>query len=148
MKLVDTDETVVLVIGSSITSGSGTGHWPNGSRRRSTGAAIGHAYRRAVVVADAWYLDNRIFHLNPTIAIGGPGANGVSQEFSALLPTVQVRLEQVFVQRGLRGGAQARPRLGGQCRGHDGGRIEAFMTQGFLDDLLGRIWRFRAEVFV
>jgi hypothetical protein len=43
-------------------------------------------------------LDNPIFQLNPTIAIGGPGANGVAQEFSAVLPTVYNHEEQVFVQ--------------------------------------------------
>ena len=31
---------------------------------------------------------------------------------------------------------------------HTEAAVEVFMTQGFLDDLLGRIWRFRAEVFV
>src|SRR4026209_2244703 len=58
----------------------------------------GHAYRRAVVVADLWYLQNRIFPPNPTIAIGGPGANGVSQDFSEELTTVYSRDERVFVQ--------------------------------------------------
>ncbi len=26
--------------------------------------------------------------------------------------------------------------------------VQAFVTQGFLDDLLRRIWRFRTEVYV
>jgi hypothetical protein len=107
----------------------------------------GHAYRRAVVVTDLWYLDNRIFHLNPTLAIGGPGANGVSEEFASLLPTVYSREEQVFVQADLEGDLK-RAALWGVNAGCTAAAVDAFVTQGFLDDLLGKIWRFRVGTFV
>ncbi|HEX6669771.1 MAG TPA: hypothetical protein VF061_09445, partial [Gemmatimonadales bacterium] len=94
MKLVDTDETVVLVTGSALTAEERDRPLAYRLKSEIDRRGEGHAYRRAVVVADLWYLDNRIFHLNPTIAIGGPGANGVSEEFSSLLPTVYSREEQ------------------------------------------------------
>jgi hypothetical protein len=147
MKLVDTEETVVLVTGSSITSEERDRPLAYQLKAEIDRRGSGHAYRRAVVVADLWYLDNRIFHLNPTIAIGGPGANAVAQEFSTLLPTVHSVGEQVFVQRDFDGELKRAALWGANAAG-TAAAVEAFQSGGYLDDLLGRIWRFRAGTFV
>jgi hypothetical protein len=147
MKLVDTQETVVLVTGSSITSEERDRPLAYRIKAEIDKRGTGHAYRRAVVVADLWYLDNRIFHLNPTIAIGGPGANAVAQEFSPLLPTVHSVEEQVFIQLDFEGELK-RAALWGANAAATAAAVDAFMSGGYLDDLLGRIWRFRAGVFV
>ena len=81
VKLVHTDETVVLVTGSSLTAEERDRPVAYRLKSEIDRRGAGHAYRRAVVVADLWSLQNRIFHLNPTIGIGGPGANGVSPRF-------------------------------------------------------------------
>lgn len=147
MKLVDTDETVVLVTGSSPTSEERDRPLAYLLKAEIDRRGKGHAYRRAVVVADTWYLENRLFHHNPTIAIGGPGVNGVAQEFSALLPTIYNRNEEVFVQADFEGDLK-RAALWGVNAAATGAAVEVFTTQGFLDDLLGRIWRFRVGTFV
>jgi hypothetical protein len=99
------------------------------------------------VVADHWYLENGIFHLNPTIAIGGPGANGASQSFAETLPTVYAQEERVFVQADFEGELK-RASLWGLDAALTAVAVEVFMTQGYLDDLLNRIWRFRTGVLV
>ncbi len=99
------------------------------------------------MVADLWYLDNRIFHLNPTVAIGGPGANGVAQELSEVLPTVYTSEDQVFVQADFEGDVK-RAALWGANSAATAKAVDVFVSQGMLDDLLGRIWRFRTGVFV
>lgn len=147
MKLVDTEETVVLVTGSSITSEERDRPLAYRLKAEIDKRGVGHAYRRAVVVADLWYLDNRIFHLNPTIAIGGPGANGVAQDFSSLLPTVHSVDEQVFVQLDFDGELKRAALWGANAAG-TAAAVDAFLLGGYLDDLLGRIWRFRAGIFV
>lgn len=147
MKLVDTEETIVLVTGSSITSEERDRPLAYRLKSEIDRRGSGHAYRRAVVVADLWYLDNRIFHLNPTIAIGGPGANGVAHEFSSLLPTVHSVGEQVFVQLDFDGELKRAALWGANAAG-TAAAVEAFLGGGYLDDLLGRIWRFRAGIFV
>ena len=147
MKLVDTEETIVLVTGSSITSEERDRPLAYRLKSEIDRRGIGHAYRRAVVVADLWYLDNRIFHLNPTIAIGGPGANGVAHEFSSHLPTVHSVEEQVFVQLDFDGELKRAALWGANAAG-TAAAVEAFISGGYLDDLLGRIWRFRAGIFV
>ena len=99
MKLVDTEETVVLVTGASLTAEERDRPLAYLLKAEIDRRGAGHAYRRAVVVADLWYLDNRTFHLNPTIAIGGPGANGVAQELAEVLPTVYNGDDQVVIWR-------------------------------------------------
>ena len=147
MKLVDTEETVVLVTGSSLTAEERDRPLAYLLKAEVDRRGAGHAYRRAVVVADVWYLENRIFHLNPTIAIGGPGANGVAREFSAFLPTVYNRDEEVFVQADFEGELK-RAALWGVNAACTAAAVEVFITQGHLEDLLGRIWRFRVGTLV
>ena len=73
MKLVDTEETIVLVTGSDIRAEERDRPTAYRLKAEVDRRGDGQAFRRAVVVGDVWYLENRIFHLNPTIAIGGPG---------------------------------------------------------------------------
>ncbi len=147
MKLVDTDETVVLVTGSSPAAEERDRPLAYRLKAEIDQRGAGHAYRRAVVVADLWYLQNRIFQMNPTIAIGGPGANGVSHEFTESLPTVYSRDERVFVQAEFEGELK-RATLWGVDASFTAAAVDVFMTEGYLDDLLSRIWRFRTGVFV
>ena len=85
--------------------------------------------------------------MNPTIAIGGPGANGVSNDFAESLPMVYSREERVFVQADFEAEVK-RASLWGVDAEQTAVAVEIFMTQGYLDDLLSRIWRFRTGVFV
>lgn len=147
MKLVDTEETIVLVTGSSLTAEERDRPLAYGLKAEVDRRGAGHAYRRAVVVADLWYLQNRIFHLNPTIAIGGPGANGVSHDFAEALPTVYSQEDRVFVQVEFEGDLK-RAALWGADASLTAVAVNVFMTQGYLDDLLSRIWRFRTGVLV
>jgi hypothetical protein len=147
MKLVDIEETIVLVTGSSVTAEERDRPLAYQLKAEIDRRGAGHAYRRAVVVADAWYLENRTFHLNPTIAIGGPGANGVAQEFTAFLPTVYSRDESVFVQVDFEGELK-RAALWGANAASTAEAVQVFTTQGQLDDLLNRVWRFRVGTFV
>jgi len=147
MKLVDTEETIVLVTGSSLTAEERDRPIAYQLKADIDRRGAGHAYRRAVVVGDAWYLENRIFHQNPTIAIGGPGVNGVAQEFGTFLPTIYSRDEQVFVQADFDGDLK-RATVWGINAACTAAAVEVFSTLGHLEDLLGRIWRFRVGTFV
>ena len=147
MKLVDTEETVVLVTGSSLTAEERDRPLAYLLKAEIDRRGVGHAYRRAVVVGDTWYLENRLFPLNPTIAIGGPGANGVSREFSGFLPTIYNREDEVIVQADFEGELK-RAAIWGVHAASTAAAVQVFSTQGHLEDLLGRIWRFRVGTFV
>ena len=147
MKLVDTDETVILVTGADIRAEERDRPLAYRLKEEVDRRGAGHAFRRAVVVGDAWYLENRLFHLNPTIAIGGPGVNGLSQQLADALPTVWTQEERAFIQADFSGELKRASLWGVDVRATSEA-VDGFVAHGFLDDLLGKIWRFRTGVFV
>ncbi len=144
MKLVDADETIVLVTGAEAERDRELAAW---LKREIDRRGEGHAYRRGVTVVDDWYLDNGVLQQNPTIAIGGPGANAVTQAYIADLSTVYSEEERVFVQADLEGDVK-RVSLWGADAAATAAAVDAFVVHGILDDLLRRIWRFRLEMLV
>jgi len=147
MKLVDTDETIVLVTGTSIPAEERDRPIAYRLKAEIDRRGAGHAYRRAVVVGDQWYLENRIFQMNPTIAIGGPGANGVAAEFSDSLPTALNLDDRVFVQADFEGELKRAALWGMDARATQAA-AEAFIQRGMLDHLLKKIWLFRVGLVV
>lgn len=147
MKLVDTEETVVIVTGSDLRSEERDR--PTAYRLKSEidQRSDGQAFRRAVVVGDVWFLQNRIFHLNPTIAVGGPGVNGLAAELSQILPVSWSQDQRVYIHADFESEIK-RSALWGVDAEATMTAVQAFVSQGFLDDLLRRIWRFRTEVYV
>lgn len=144
MKLVDADETIVLVTGASAEQDLPLAGW---LKREIDRRGEGHAYRRGVTVGDDWYLDNGILQHNPTIAIGGPGANSLTQAYVAELSTVYSQDERIFVQADFEADVK-RVNLWGADAASTAAAVDAFVVHGFLDDLLRRIWRFRMEMLV
>jgi hypothetical protein len=142
MKLVDTEETVVLVTGTSLTAEERDRPPAYWLKQEIDRRGVGHPYRRAVVVGDVWYLENRVFHLNPTIAIGGPGANGLSRQLAEAIPMQWHEDDRSFVQTDFDGELK-RGALWGINAGATSAAVEAFVIHGFLDGLLEKIWRFR-----
>jgi hypothetical protein len=147
MKLIDTDETVVIVTGSDIRAEERDRPTAYRLKQEIDRRSDGQPFRRAVVVGDAWFLQNRIFHLNPTIAVGGPGVNGLAAELSQSVPIVWSQDQRAYVQADF-DGEPKRAILWGMDAEATMVAVQAFMSQGFLDDLLRRIWRFRTEVYV
>lgn len=147
MKLVDTEETIILVTGTDLRAEERDRPLAYRLKEEIDRRGAGFAFRRAVVVGDEWYLQNRLFHLNPTLAIGGPGVNGVSQQFADLLPTVWAQEDRAFIQLEF-GGEYKRASLWGMDVQATAHAVQAFVTEGHLDDLLGRIWRWRSSVLV
>ena len=145
MKLLDRDETILLVTGSSETAeekDAPLAHW---LRKEIDRRGSGVPFRRGVTVADNAYVGNPSFHENPTIAIGGPGSNAVVQHFSDLLPTVWAREDKSFIQMGVDGrGRQVA--LWGMDAASTRTAVEAFVEEGMLDALLERIWAFKPVV--
>ncbi len=147
MKLIDTDETVVIVTGSDIRAEERDRPTAYRLKEEVDRRSDGQPFRRAVVVGDVWYLDNRIFHLNPSIAVGGPGVNGLAAGLSQNLPIVWTQDQRAYVQADFESDAK-RAILWGMDAEATMIAVQAFVSQGFLDDLLRRIWRFRTEVYV
>jgi hypothetical protein len=147
MKLIDTDETVIIVTGSDLRAEERDRPTAYRLKQEIDRRSDGQAFRRAVVVGDSWFLENRVFHANPTIAVGGPGVNGLAAELSQQLPVAWTQDQRAYVQvefdadhkRALLWGMDAEATMVA---------VQTFVSRGFLEDLLRRIWRFRTEVYV
>ena len=143
MKLVDSEETVLIVVAEALDDGH-----PDRQNAALLQEAInergrGFAYRRALVVSDVAWFDARMLQRSPTIAIGGPGVNGVSGSFAPELPTVWSDDDRVVIQANLRERAR-RAALWGVDRGATAEAVNAFIDRGWLDEFLNRCWRFQA----
>ena len=140
MKVIDTDETVLIVTGSEIDAEMNdrpVAYELKGEIDRRGG---GRSFRRAVVVSDHWYAQNRIFHLCPTVAIGGPGVNRLSAALVNELPTILQRGERVFIQGDWDGEAK-RASLWGADRAATAEAVERFVGDGLCEAFLATIWK-------
>jgi hypothetical protein len=95
-------------------------------------------------VGDAWYLENRIFQLNPAIAIGGPGVNEASRELAEALPVVHSEDDRVFVQMGTSGEA-TKVCLWGADLAATARAVQFFVHDGMLAGMLEQLWRPRPD---
>ena len=142
MKLLDTEETIVVVTGGSTEAERDRtlALWLQSEIDRR---GDGQAYRRAVVTDDQWYLDSGMLQQHPTIAIGGPGVNAVTQHFATQLPTLVNDGERMYVQADFDADVK-RVGLWGADAAATSAAVDAFVVHGHLDELLRRIWRFRS----
>ncbi len=145
MKLLDRDETILLVTGSTPGAEGKDAPLAEWLRDEIDRRGGGLPFRRGLLVEDSAYVSTPAFHENPTIAIGGPGSNAVSQHLSEVLPTIWTREERSFIQMGMENrGRQVA--LWGMDADGTRGAVEAFVEEGMLDALLERVWQFRPVV--
>jgi hypothetical protein len=145
MKLIDTDETILIVTGGGISAEERDRPLAYWLKTEIDRRGAGHPFRRAVVVNDAWYVENRVFHLNPAVMIGGPGVNQAAREVAERLPIVVVEGEQAFVQSG---DVNEVPKscLWGIDAAGTARAVRIFVEREFLTGLLDRIWRLRPSL--
>lgn len=146
MKLIDQAETVLVVIGAELNvdapdRGAATLLQMEIDRR-----GAGHPYRRAVVVSDIAWQETVLFHVTPTIAVGGPGVNRVSGRFGSEIPTVWTQDDRIIIQAEYANGPP-RATLWGMDAAATTASVETFIVRGWLDEFLDRCWRFRAGAF-
>lgn len=147
MKLLDLEETVVVVTGSTsaaLERDRPLGIWLQDEINRR---GEGLTYRRAVVTDDERYFQSDVLQRQTTIAIGGPGVNAVTQHFFSTLATIYSEEERVWVQANF-DGEQKRVGLWGVDAAATSSAVDAFMVHGYLDELLRRIWQFKTDALV
>lgn len=140
MKLIDTDETVLIVTGSDLPAEMNDRPLAYRLKAELDRLGAGNAFRGAVVVSDRWYADNRIFHLCPTVVVGGPGVNAVAAALVDELPMLVKRDGRVFVQ-GAWDGETKRASLWGLDRFATAMAVDAFLQEGFCAEFLHRVWK-------
>jgi hypothetical protein len=140
VKLVDRDETILIVVGDTDANDPDR-QVADTLCQEITGRGGGLPYRRAVLVGDGEFLDRPDLHRHPTVAIGGPGVNAVAQRLVSELPTVWQLEDRAFVQADTE--ESRRVALWGMDAAATARAVEAFRSEGYLNALLERIWRVR-----
>jgi hypothetical protein len=140
VKLVDTDETVLVVTGIEVPAEMHDRPLAYGLKAEIDRRGHGKPFRGAVVVSDAWFAQNRLFHLCAAVAIGGPGVNALAASLVEDLPMIVRRDDRVFVQ-GRWDGEEKRASLWGMDRAATAQAVRAFLEEGHCDAFLRRAWR-------
>jgi len=142
MKLLDPEETVVVVVGATALAAERDRPLAERVRDEIDRRGDGHAWRRAVIVTDEQYFGTVSLQDSTAIAIGGPGSNTVAAHFADLLDTAFGEENRFWVQTRF----YIEPRrvaLWGVNSAATAAAVTAFLERGFLDDLLERTWRLR-----
>lgn len=140
MKVVDTEETVLIVTGSEIDAEMNDRPVAYELKTEIDRLGGGKGFRRAVVVSDHWYAQNRIFHLCPTVTIGGPGVNRIAAALLRELPMIVQQGERVFIQ-GAWDGESKRASLWGADRAATAEAVQQFVGEGLCAKFLERVWK-------
>ena len=140
MKLIDTDETVLIVTGSEVAAEMNDRPVAYGIKTEIDRIGAGRRWRGALVASDRWYADNRIFQLCATIIVGGPGVNTIAAALVKELPVIVSRDERAFVQ-GSWDGDSHRALLWGMDRSTTAQAAQIFLKEGHCADFLNRAWR-------
>jgi len=143
VKLVDTDDTVLIVTGIDVPAEMNDRPLAYRLKAEIDRRGGGRPFRSGLVVSDAWFAQNRIFHLCPVVAVGGPGVNALAASLVNELPILVKREERVFVQ-GAWDGEQRRASLWGMDRAATADAVEVFLTEGYCDAFLTRVWKAEA----
>lgn len=146
MRLVDGQETVILVIGSGASQVLHDRPLAERLKAEIDRRGAGHAYRRAVIVGDERFLGWGALEAGPAIAIGGPGVNALAGECAGL-PTIWARDDAAWIQAAFEG-MPPRVAIWGMNAAATAGAVAAFVDDGMLDEFLRHIWRFRPGALV
>jgi hypothetical protein len=140
LKLIDTDETVLIVTGSDLPAELNDRPIAYALKAEIDRRGGDAPFRGAVVVSDRWYADNRLFHICATIAVGGPGVNALAATLMESLPALVSRDERVFVQ-GAWDEEEKRVSCWGMDRVATAQAVEAFIREGHCDRFLAAVWK-------
>ena len=140
MKLVDTEETVLVVTGIEVPAEMNDRPLAYRLKAEIDRRGDGKPFRGGLVVSDAWFAQNRIFHLCPAIAVGGPGVNALAATLADDLPMLVKRADRAFVQ-GKWDEERKRASLWGMDRRSTAEAVEIFLQEGFCEAFLREVWK-------
>jgi hypothetical protein len=107
--------------------------------KRAVNARTGGSQgRAAVVVTDAWLLEQELGEFFPAIAVGGPAVNAFTAQIYDDLPVAFTRDQQVFVQMATEA---KRAAVWGMDQTATREAVEVFVKDGLLERFLELVWR-------
>jgi len=98
----------------------------------------GSQERAAVVVTDAWLMNQELGEFFPAIAVGGPAVNAFTAQIYDELPVAFTRDQQIFVQMAIE---EKRAALWGMDQAGTCEAVAVFVKEGLLERFLELVWR-------
>ena len=99
-----------------------------------------HPFRKCLVITDTLYRHDKIIQVCPTVAVGGPGVNAVSNELVEKLPVYLSKDNRYFIQLN-KDFADSKIAIWGMDRDSTSEAMEMFIANGIMDDFLKKIWK-------
>ena len=136
----DIRNTVLIVVGHGILPEEEDRPIAYELKRTVNERAQGHESRMAVVLTDAWMLNNEMADHFPAIAIGGPSVNAFTAQIYEQLPVACAKEQEWFIQMD-EGSGEKRAVIWGMETGLTREAVEEFVHGGYLDRFLELVWR-------
>ena len=105
--------------------------------KRAINQRAGASGGRAVVVTDAWLLEQELGDFFPAIALGGPEVNGFTEEICEDLPIAWEREQEAFIQMG---DEVKRAALWGTDPKGTREAVGRFVADGSLERFMSLVW--------
>jgi hypothetical protein len=139
---LDVNQTLLIVVGTDLEPEEGDR--PLAYRLKEaveTSANFGaHPFRKCLVITDTLYRHDKIIQVCPTIAIGGPGVNSVSNELVERLPVYLSKDNRYFIQLN-KDFQDQKIAIWGMDRDSTSEAVDMFIANGILENFLKAIWR-------
>ncbi len=139
---LDVNQTILIVVGTDL--GPEEADRPLAYRLKSAiedSPLFGdHPFRKCLVISDTLYRHDKIIQVCPSIAIGGPGVNALSNELVERLPVYLSKDNRYFIQLN-RDFTDARIAIWGMDRDSTSEAVDMFVANGIMDDFLKTIWK-------
>jgi hypothetical protein len=138
---LDVNQTILIVVGMDI--GPEEGDRPLAYKLKAAVESSphfgNHPFRKCLVISDALYDHDKIIRVCPTIAIGGPGVNTLTNELVEKLPVYLSKDNKYFIQLE-KDFHDQKIAIWGMDRDSTDEATEMFIANGILDDFLKTIW--------
>ena len=141
MRLFDVNQTVMIVVGSSIPQEVADRPLAYSLKQAIDKHGKGEEWRHAVVVSDLAYESDALIQGCPTIAIGSIAATAVSARLVNVLPTALTIKKRIFVQLDITY-RDRRVLLWGTDPTGTEAAVDTFLSKGYLEKYLKHIWRY------
>ncbi|KPJ54113.1 hypothetical protein AMJ39_01520 [candidate division TA06 bacterium DG_24] len=139
MQFVDVLYTILIVVGSDVRAEERDR--PLAYRLKGEIDARGdpEQLKKAIVLGDQWYLQNKVYQACPTIAIGGAGVNHLTAMWMTSLPATISKGKTAFIQLD-EDFSDTRVAIWGTNHVATGAAVDVFVTQ-HLNRYLDVVWK-------
>lgn len=144
MQFVDVVYTILIVVGSDPRAEERDRPLAYRLKEAIDSRGSPERLKKATVVGDLWFLQNKVYEACPTIAVGGAGVNRVTALWMTKLPAAVSSGKMAFIQLD-KAQAERRVLIWGVNHAATGAAVDSFIAE-HLDSYLDSVWKRKREI--